>query len=239
MSRVARVGRVAAFVLAIGMLGACVATPSEAEPRPVTSAEAELLAVTRFRNFDAGTRAFETAFTLSGVDVTMRGWVDYVAEIGYASVTGDFGTEAVLWTDASVGAIPRATDDDGYPVLPIPALDDPAWQIQELDAGSSALGVLVATISGLGSDRPDNPLLVQQTGALWLRESDVDGVPVTVFAAPPSDTPVEGGAIDPDASPLRLWLDADGFLRRAEVVLNDAWTTIEFPDVAGPELSLP
>jgi hypothetical protein len=232
--------RMMAVGLAVAVLNGCAPGPPEITPRPVTSAEAQLLAIARFQNFEARTRPFETSFTLSGVDVTMRGWVDYVAELGYASVTGTFGTETVLWTVSSLGAIPGAAGDDGYPTFPIPALDEPLWQIQELDAGSSALGALVATISALGSDRPDNPLLVQQSGALWLRDDEIEGTPVTVFAAPPSDTPIEGGVDTPDAdaATLRLWLDSTGLLRRAEVFLNDIWNTVDFPDVTGPELSI-
>ena len=229
----------AAAALVLAILTGCVTEPAEQPPRAVTSAEAQLLAITRFQNFDAGTRPFETTFTLSGVEVSMRGWVDYVAQLGYASVAGDFGTEAVLWTDSSVGSIPRPADGDGYPQFPIPALDDAAWQIQELDAASSALGTLVATISALGSDRPDNPLLVQQSGALWLRADEIEGTAVTVFAAPPTDEPVEAGSVDPDAATLRLWIDEHGLLRRAEVALNNSWTRIDFLDVDGPQLSLP
>jgi hypothetical protein len=237
--RLARPVVVAALLLCA--LTACVDSPADpGGARPVTSEEAQLLAITRFQNFDARTRPFETAFTLSGVEVTMRGWVDYVAELGYASVTGDFGTEAVLWTTSSLGAVPRAADDGGYPTFPIPPLDDPEWQIQTLDASSSALGALVATISALGVDRPDNPLLVQQSGALWLREDEVDDTAVTVFAAPPSDSPVDGSsAPDPSDATLRLWVDAGGLLRRAEVFLNNTWNMIDFPDRPGPELSLP
>jgi hypothetical protein len=228
--------------LTLSALTACVDAPTDPSgARPVTSEEAQLLAITRFQNFNTGTRPFETAFTLSGVEVTMRGWVDYVAELGYASVAGDFGTEAVLWTTSSLGAVPRAADDDGYPTFPIPPLDDPEWQIQTLDASSSALGALVATISALGVDRPDNPLLVQQSGALWLREDEVDDTAVTVFAAPPSDTPVDGStsAPDPADATLRLWVDAAGLLRRAEVFLNNTWNVVDFPDREGPQLSMP
>ncbi len=171
----------------------------------------------------------------------MRGWVDYVAQLGYASVEGEFGTEAMLWTDSSLGTIPHPTDSDGYPSFPIPSLDEPLWQIQELDASSSALGALVATISALGSDRPDNPLLLQQSGALWLREDDIDGTPVTVFAAPASDVPLEEGvdAVDPDASNLRLWVDSTGLLRRAEIALSDSWTVSTFPISRGPRAQPP
>lgn len=231
----------AALLLAAVLTG-CTGTDqpaSEPTARPVTSEEAQLLAITRFTNFDAGSRPFSTALDVSGVETSMTGWVDYVSELGYASVTGSFGAEALVWTDGSLGAIPREPDADGYPVLPIPPTSDPGWQIQQLDPSASPLDALLAAISALGSDRPDNPLLVQQSGALWLREDEVDGTDVTVFAAPPSDAPVEGEAPTEDTSSLRLWVADDGLLLRAEVRLNDSWTTVDFPDAPAPSLELP
>ena len=123
-----------------------------------------------------------------------------------------------------------------------PDLSDPEWQIQTLDPTASGLDALLAAISALGSDRPDNPLLLQQSGALWLREDEVDGTPVTVFAAPPSDEPVDAGiagrALRDDAT-LRLWVGGDGLLLRAEVKLNNAWSVVDFPDTAAPRLEAP
>lgn len=168
--------------LVAALLVGCTASPA-ADPtptaRPVSSEEAQLLAVTRFRNYDTGSRPFSTELAVSGVDTRVVGWVDYDSALGYASVTGSFGAEALLWTDAAVGAIPRDPDADGYPVLPIPATSDPAWQIQQLDPTASAFHALLAAISALGQDRPDNPLLLQQSGALWLRDDTVDDTAVT------------------------------------------------------------
>ena len=235
-------GTVAAALLIAAALTGCTGADqptSEPTARPVTSEEAQLLAITRFTNYDTGSRPFTTSLDVSGVETAMTGWVDYVSALGYASVTGSFGAEALLWTDGALGAIPSEPDAEGYPVLPIAPASDPDWQIQQLDPSASALDALLAAISALGSDRPDNPLLVQQSGALWLREDQVDGTAVTVFAAPPSDAPVEGEAPTEDASSLRLWVAASGLLLRAEVRLNDGWTTVDFPDAPAPTLELP
>ena len=226
-------------ILVIALLGGCAATPEEApSPRPVTGDESQLLAITRFMNFDTGSRPIHTQITVSGVDTELTGWVDYSSQLGFVSVTGSFGAEALLWTNAALGAIPRDPDADGNPVLPIPALTDPAWQIQTLDPGASGLDALLAAISALGSDRPDNPLLLQQSGALWLREDRVDGTPVTVFAAPLSDEPVDEAPAAEEAT-VRLWVDADGLLRRAELELNDEWSVVDFADAAAPHLEAP
>ncbi|AYF97568.1 hypothetical protein [Protaetiibacter intestinalis] len=223
------------------VLAACGSTDEQPEdgPRAVTSEEAQLLAVTRFRNFDAGSRAFSTSISVSGVATELTGWVDWEAALGYATASGSFDAEALLWSDATVGAILTTPDADGFPAMPIPDTDEAGWQFQELDPEASPLFALLATISALGQDRPDNPLLVQQSGALRLRSGVIDGTAVTVFAAPPTDEPLEATAsADPDASPLRLWVDGDGLLRRAEVHLNASWTAVDF-GADGPRLALP
>lgn len=234
--------RVAALLLAAAMLVGCTTTPAPEPtpaPRPVTSEEAQLLAVTRFMNFDRGSRAFSTELAVSGVDTQMQGWIDYESALGYSAVTGSFGAEALLWTDAAVGSIPTEPDADGNPPLPIPPTATAGWEIQQLDPTTSAFHALLASLSALGQDRPDNPLLVQQSGALWLRDDEVDGTPVTVFASPLSDEPAGDATVDPDASPLRIWVDSTGLMLRVEVRLDNTWTVVDFPDVDAPDLNLP
>ncbi|CAN5414648.1 hypothetical protein BH09ACT4_BH09ACT4_11020 [soil metagenome] len=236
-----RLATLVAVILALALLAGCSTPTAEPTPtaRPVTTEESQLLAITRFTNFDTGSRPFHTQLTVSGVETEMMGWVDYASALGFVSVTGSFGAEDLLWTNAALGAIPREPDADGNPVLPIPDLTDPGWQVQALDPAASGLDAMLAAISALGSDRPDNPLLVQQSGALWLRDDTIDGTPVTVFAAPPSDDPAgsDGGA--PQDASLRLWVTAAGLLLRAEVRLNNVWNTVDFPDAAAPTLEMP
>lgn len=236
----------AAVVAFILLLTGCSATngpePSPTSSvRPVTTEEAQLLAIARFNNFDAGSRPFSTDVQERGADLHLQGWVDYVSQLGYASVTGTFDPQALLWTATTVGVTAQPPDATGHPPLPIRALNDPAWTSAPLDAQASRLDALLTTIGGLGADRPDNPLLVQQSGALWLREDEIDGTPVTVFAAPPADEPLTESepAPDADTSSLRLWVDAAGLLLRAETRIGDSWTTIDFPDEPAPDLELP
>ena len=125
-------------------------------------------------------------------------------------------------------------------MLPILDPADQAWVSHPLDATSSRLDALLITLGGLGSDRPDNPVLLQQAGALWLRTDTVDGTPVTVFASPPTDKPLDGTTkVTADTSPLRLWVDAAALLRRAEIRLGSDWVTVDFPDTPAPRLELP
>lgn len=233
---------IAATLLIALVLTACAATP-EPDPtsRPVTTAESQLLAVSRFNNFDAGSRPFTTSVRERGTDLALQGWIDYATHAGYAAVTGEFDPQALLWVDGTVGIHAAEPDSAGDPPLPLLALDDLAWQSHPLDATASRLDALLIALSNLGSDRPDNPLLVQQTGALWLREDEVDGTAVTVFAAPPSDEVPDASdpPITEDTAPLRLWIDDAGLMRRAEVMIGADWVTADFPNAPGERLELP
>src|SRR5262249_52147039 len=114
------------------------------------------------------------------------------------------------------------------------------WISHPLDASTSRLDALLITLSGLGSDRPDNPVLVAQSGALWLRTDSVNGTPVTVFAPPPSDRPLADTttASTADTSPLRRWVSGAGLMLRAEIRLGGDWNTADFPDSAAPSLTV-
>lgn len=227
--------------MALGLTACEPAKPTDSGPHIVTSAQSELLAITRFKNFNLGSRSFTTSITLSGVATRIQGWVDYESKLGYASVTGSFGAEALMWTDNVVGSIQREPDADGNPQFPIPSMNDADWQFKEMDPSASALFALLAAISALGQDRPDNPLLLQQSGALWLRTDLIGSTKVTVFAAPSSDSPLESASATPEAdqSPLRLWVSATGVLLRAEINLNDSWSTVDFSDLVAPRLTMP
>lgn len=241
MTRALRV--IVSAILVGAVLAGCAVAPEEpdAAARPVTTEESQLLALARFRSFDVGSRPFTTDVRERGADLHLQGWMDYSAKVGYAAVTGEFDPQALLWTSTTVGIIPAAVEGDQNPALPIPAPDNEQWLSAPLDPASSRLDGLLAAIAGLGSERPDNPLLVQQSGALWLRADDVDGTPVTVFAAPPSDEPLSADSppVEAETSALRLWVDELGLIRRAEVRVGDTWSTVDFPDEPGVALTLP
>lgn len=239
MTRVRRLG-VAGLALALLLTG-CTAAP-EPEPtwRPVTGEEAQILAVARFNNFDAGSRPFVTEVGEGDETQHVQGWVDYSSQVGYAAASDPEQPQTVLWTSDSVGFLPADPDADGNPVLPIPPFDD-TWQTAALAPSDYALDAVLAVLSGLGSDRPDNPLLVQQSGTLWLGRDEVDGVAVTVFAAPPTDEvrSPDDPPLTPDSAKLRLAVDDEGLLRRADVQFRGDWITIDLPDAPAPALTLP
>ncbi len=236
--------RAAALALAVLLLAGCAASPDEAvtpSPQGVTAEQAQLIAIARFRSFDAGSRPFTTDLTERGTALHLQGWIDYPHGSGYVSVTSrgaSFDPQALLWSASTVGITPAAPDAAGDPPLPVLPLSDSRWTSRPMDPASSRMDALLSAITALGADRPDNPLLVQQAGGLWLRADTVDGVPVQVFATPPSDEPlgVTSPPVTADSSPVRLWLDASGLILRAELRLGDDWSTVAFGTRTGADL---
>lgn len=216
---------------------------STADARPVTTEEAQVLASMRFRNFDAGARTVSFTVTENG-DAHVDGWFDFTSHIGYASLDAAGSPELLLWNDEVSGtAIEPAGAADDLP-LPLPDQTELAqnWTGGPLDPSSSQLDAMLSIIVTLGADRPDNPLLLQQSGALWLAERTVDGTALTIFAGPASDDALAAGEIaDPDAATTRYWLDDAGLAHRVDVRLGAQaeWTTITFGEAPGIELSDP
>lgn len=223
---------------------ACAPMPAPAEDpaqdaRPLSSDEAESLAMMRFRNFDAGVRSIEFGVADAGEDYTVSGWVDYAAHLGYATIDARGERSLIAWSADAISSHPSA---DQTPPLPPPGLDAGAseWTTSDLVADASRLHAALGVVLSLTSDRPDNPLLLQQTDARWLREDTIGDVAVDVIAGPTSDTPYDpgsGAADDGSDAVLRYWIDESGLLHRAEVRLGGSgeWTAVEFgeaPDVA-------
>ncbi len=235
---------IALAVLAFYAVAACGAGQPSAPvptPRPVTAEEAQLLAIARFRNYDAGSRSVTARVPLRQQQVRLEGRVDYSSETGYATATGaGFAPQLLRWSPETVAIRPAPAQQAAAPSPPMPTT---GWQTRAMDPSRSDLDTVLLVISRLGSDRPENPLLLQQGGALWLGEQDVDGQHLVIFASPPTDKPqASPGSTDPEASGLRLWLDSTGLIRRAQVRTSSGWVDVDFGDGHGvrlPELTAP
>jgi len=237
-----------AVIVGLGLLTACASTPTPAESdaQPVTAAEAELLAAARFRNFDAGTRAVSFDVEEDGRALHLAGWFDYATHTGYGALTADGAPNALtLWNATAIAVhAPLSTGAGAAAPLPIPdaaPLDD-AWRSAPLAGARSRLHSMLQVIASLGTDRPDNPLLLRQGGALTLGHDSIEGTDVTVFAGPVSDSALPAGqSADPEASTTRFWLDAEGVMRQAAVRLGGSgpWHEIAFADASGVDLGDP
>lgn len=213
---------------------------AETGPRPLTTEEAERLAVARFRNYNDGVREVSFDVTDSGVTYAVDGWVDWTQHIGYGVATGGDGTESLLlaWTATALSSHPWTVGDPAP--LPPPGLADggPDWTSSDLVPENSRLHALLTLVLTLGADRPDNALLLSQTDARWLRADEVAGVPVDVITGPTADVAYDpqtsSAAGDGSDATMRYWVAEEGSILRLEVRLGGGgeWTLVEFAPAA-------
>src|SRR5665213_2203060 len=218
---------VAMLILGTLALSGCVATPS-GQARRLTQSEAELLAVARFKNYNAGTRAISATIRESADEWTVMGWYDYAHDVGYASLTETRASPTppaaaiLLWSANSLfSANAGGLTGTSLPPLPAPNLDQvkQTWSSTQYQPSVYAPQAALLIIASLGFDRPENPLLLQQSDALWLREDHIGKTRVNVFAGP---TATSGGTAtaapdaspSPDSSTVRYWLTDSGLMLR-------------------------
>ncbi|MCG6498262.1 hypothetical protein [Kitasatospora sp. A2-31] len=215
---------------ATGGLAAYRAVTEEAGERPVTVEEASRLALSRLNLYQASPITVTLAAAEGGgVDVRVEGIVDYRARrgVGRYRVTGASGPldhGLVVWDAGGLGLAPEPAGTDGpaweqAERVPRQGWSPRAYTADPLDAG---LRLLVE----LGADRPDNPLLLAQSGARRLGRDRIDGRDHDRFAGPRA----QGAAADGARSPLTYWVDGDGTLRRVTMQMPGLGTpaTLDF-----------
>ncbi|RIQ26278.1 hypothetical protein [Jiangella rhizosphaerae] len=248
-----RFGRAAALAaIAVLALTACSGddepgtSPSASEsgdgPRPLTGDEAQRLSMMRYTNYTDGVRGLSFEVVDNGRTFTVDGWADFAQHVGYAHVSQDGSDpELVAWTLSQITShapVGPATDDP-----PLPPPDDTAWTSSTLAPEQSRLHAMLALVFQAASDRPDNPLLLQQTDARWLRSDEVDGVRVDVVAGPTADRAYDPAtattAADGSDATVRYWVDEEGRLLRLEARLGGTgdWTAVDFTDAPGVDFA--
>ncbi|MEU8760258.1 hypothetical protein [Streptomyces sp. NPDC048659] len=187
-----------------------------AGPRALTSDEADRLAITRFRNYEARGRAVTITVPGTAGGLTVTGSVDYRGRIGYGVVHGtgrETSSEGLIeWTADSVFVHPMANAPEHAPASP----PRTGWVRRPLLSAGSSLDTSLTIALGLGSDRPDNAGLLAQNGAAWWGRDRVDGHPVDVMTGPSSRN-------RPDtAGNVRYWVGPDGTMRRVRAEVGSA-----------------
>jgi hypothetical protein len=183
-------------------------------PRTVTSDEANRLAITRFRNYEAHGRAVTITVPGTAGGLTVTGAVDYKGKLGYGVVHGtgrDASSDGLIqWTATSAFVHPMADAPAHAPASPPRS----GWYSRPLQSSGSALDTALAIALSLGSDRPDNAELLPQNGAAWWGRDEVDGHQVDVMTGPASrDRPGTAGNV-------RYWVGSDGTMYRVRVSVS-------------------
>jgi hypothetical protein len=218
----ARLGVAAA--VAAGLLTGCGAAVPQ--PHPLTTAEAERLALVRYTNYEAGVSSVTARITTGAGVLVLDGRVDFVRHLGHVALATEGRDDP-----ASAGLLqwgPRLIafrQGLGQRAADPPPPD--AWQLRPLRTGGAELDTTLLLLLNVASDRPDNAQLLQQSTARWLRSDAIGGTPVDLFEGP----------TQPERSArLTYWVDRDGKLRRLHARLGDpgADATIDFTPGAPP-----
>ncbi|KOV38184.1 hypothetical protein ADK60_02700 [Streptomyces sp. XY431] len=215
---------------AVGGVVAYRTVGAETGERPVTVDEASRLALSRLNLFQASpvTLALTAA---EGGDVTVRveGVVDYRVRrgVGRYQVTGAGGPldhGLVVWDAGGLGLAPEPAGVDGPAWEQAERVPRQGWSPRSYTADPLDAGLQL--VVQLGADRPDNPLLLAQSGARRLGGERLDGRDYDRFAGPRA----QGAAPDGERSPLTYWVDGDGGLRRVTMRMPGLGTptTVEF-----------
>jgi hypothetical protein len=215
-------------VLAALLLAGCAA---QAEPHALTNDEAERLALVRYLNYEAGLSAVRATIPTGAGTLVLTGRVDFVAHVGHAELTTSGRTDP-----ASTGILQWNPGLIAFHAGHGQTADDPlpsdGWQLRRLRSKGAELDVVLLVLLNLSNDRPDNPQLLRQSTARWLRADTVSGTPVDVFAGP----------ADPGRTArLTYWVDHDGKLRRLTIRLDSQPTAavLTFSPTSRPVKPLP
>lgn len=154
-------------------------------PHTVTDAEADRLAEALYANWDAGGATFElNAAPAAGESVRVQGQVDFTNQVGYGLVSAvgeDAPVTGVIFTPTTIlESIPSLVDASatvGGPSF--------TWVGRPMDAAAYQLDGLLGVVFGLATQQRDNPALISQSGARWLRHDTLRETPVDVFEYSP------------------------------------------------------
>jgi len=232
-------------------------------PRPVTLAEAQLLArmPVRDRAARGGRVTIVVPQSPAGL-LRADGWLDWRASTAYLAARNpdDPNQDTLVWADR-VGVRTRSAAPPAGSAVPVPAGGVPAsprptpsavaagpppgkppaggWRTTtwaEQDAkGSSDLDLLLgAALAATGTGAGDAAAI--RPRASWLREDNLAGVPVTGYEI---RGPAESGTA-PGQGLLRYWVDRSGLLLRLEVRTADhAFGSLDVSAASMPALAAP
>lgn len=179
----------------------------------MTSDDANRLAITRFRNYQAGGRAVTITVPNTDGGLVVAASIDYRAKIGYGVVHGSGRAASsdglIEWTATTALFRPMANVPALAPVPP-PSSD---WFGRPLQTSGSSLDSSLAIALSLGSDRPDNAELLPQNGATVVGQDYVNGHQVNIVTGPNAHS---GSGT---AASVLYWIGSDGTMYRVRVSL--------------------
>ncbi|MEU6348981.1 hypothetical protein ABZ896_06605, partial [Streptomyces sp. NPDC047072] len=187
---------------------------TDAGPRPLTGAEAERLALARFRTYRGSpSEVVVRASVPGGGEAVVRAVVDQRRHrgVGWYEVGGDRGQRGLVAWDAGGLAVARTPVDSLAAAVRQAGQPSTRWARRPF--GEAPLDSALRLTTLMATDRPENAQLLAQSGPLRLRGEEIGGRHYDVFSGPrPRPRPQAGSA--EGRSPLTYWIGADGGLRR-------------------------
>lgn len=216
---------VAAAVFLAACSGPEAATERSDAPQVLSNEQAQALAVVRFNNYSAGTIRLEIE-AQGTVEMTADVLVDLRSHVAYGSyqatdpaTSEQVGSGVIAWSNDQIGT--AVTDD------PTQVPKATAWTLRAMDA-SQSLDVALALALQLGDDRPENPMLLQQSIARLLRSEGKGDDRLWVMTGP-------GSSDGKTESRTTYWVDATGHLQRMEARIGGASAVFEVEAPAADE----
>lgn len=201
------------------------------QPRPLNAAQAQTLAIMRFNNYNKGIVDLDITTSTPGFNFHAHAMVDMVKRVGYAEYTTTqpsggavINKGTLAWSDSLVEA------SDGGSLAQAASAE--SWSERQLTSQMATDLVLVMTLA-LGADRPENPALLQQSGARLLRTEKDSGGTVWVISGPGSAAADTGNnaAQTTGQSKTTYWIRTSGQLVKFEGELGGRPVVMT---VAGP-----
>ena len=182
------------------------------EPRPLSTVEAERLAMIRYTAYESKILGLRARVPTPGGALVLDGRVDVAEHVGYATLRtegrdDDASTGLLQW---SLGKVAFNGKRSVAPIDP-PPLE--GWQLRPMQTSGSELDGVLRLLLNLGADRPENAQLLRQSTARWVGSEDVRGKRVDVFEGPRA----AGGE-----ARLKYWVDGDGRLHRVQARMGES-----------------
>jgi hypothetical protein len=176
--------------LLVGILAVAVAscaggpTTAPEVAQPLTPPQAIRLAQALHQNHEAGGATFRLVASdeATGGTITLEGAVDWTRSQGRATVQGhadELGTVVeIAWTADAVAELrPELVGE-----LVTRGLDPSTFVLRPIDISGHPLDRLIAIVSGLATEQPDNAqLVIQNPGSGFVRSDAIRGVEVEVL----------------------------------------------------------
>lgn len=192
--------------------------------------QAQALAIMRFQNFNKRVLHVKIDVPEKPVDFHAEAVIDLRDHAAFGeyttttSGTSEVVTSGVIaWSQALIAT----TDVGDFKQLP----PDSAWTQRPIGQSTAVDAMLLMALQ-LGGDRPENPVLLQQSSARLLRTEKRNGKPIWVISGPTSSgadaSPTNGAANDDNSKPSRTtyWIDQEGTMSRFEAKLSGSQATL-------------